>query len=72
MRIETVLRERSYDTVPFSEVYNIVARGGGFERVRERANHFTDKARQIINEFPESPYQRALYAVTELVIERDH
>jgi octaprenyl-diphosphate synthase len=71
-RIETVLRERNYSTVPFKEVYGIVERGGGIERVRERANHFTEKSRQIIGEFPESPYQRALYAVTELVIERDH
>ena len=71
-KIETVLRERNYDTVSFQEVYGIVDRGGGLERVRERANHFTDKARQIICEFPESPYQRALYAVTELVTDRDH
>jgi octaprenyl-diphosphate synthase len=71
-KIETVLRDRNYDTVAFSEVYGIVERGGGLDRVRERANHFTDRARQIIGEFPESPYQRALYAVTELVIERDH
>ena len=72
VKIETVLRERSYNTVTFSEVYSIVERGGGLERVRERANHFTERSRQIINEFPESPYQRALYAVTELVIDRDH
>ena len=71
-KIETVLRERNYDSVSFQEIYSIVERGGGFERVRERANHFTEKSRQIIGQFPESPYQRALYAVTELVIERDH
>jgi octaprenyl-diphosphate synthase len=71
-KIETVLRERNYETVSFREVYSIVERGGGLERVRERANHFTERSRQIINEFPESPYQRALYAVTELVIDRDH
>jgi octaprenyl-diphosphate synthase len=71
-KVETVLRERNYDTIPFKEIYAIVERHGGFERVRERANHFTEKARQIVSEFPESPYQRALYAVTELVIERDH
>ena len=44
----------------------------GIERVRDRAQAFTEKARQIINEFPESPYQRALLAVTDLVTERDH
>ena len=32
----------------------------------------TDKARQLIGDFPDSPYQRALYAVTELVTDRDH
>src|SRR5690242_17464830 len=44
-RIETVLRERTYESVPFAEVYGIVERHGGFERVRERANHFTEKSR---------------------------
>ncbi len=72
VKVETVLRDRNYNTVSFRDIYGIVERGGGFERVRERANHFTEKSRQIIAEFPESPYQRALYAVTELVIERDH
>src|SRR5579864_4269591 len=72
LKVENVLRDRNYNTVPFSEIYNIVERGGGFARVRERAAHFTERSRQIIGEFPESPYQRALYAVTDLVVERDH
>jgi geranylgeranyl pyrophosphate synthase len=38
----------------------------------KRAQAFTDKARQTIGEFPESPYQRALLAVTDLITERDH
>ncbi len=33
---------------------------------------FAEKARAIIAEFPESPYQRALAAVTDLVTARDH
>ena len=32
----------------------------------------TDIARAMVTEFPESPYQRALAALTELVTERDH
>jgi octaprenyl-diphosphate synthase len=44
----------------------------GVERVRERAQAFTEKARGIMAGFPESPYQRALYSVTDLVTERDH
>jgi octaprenyl-diphosphate synthase len=71
-RVETILRERNYDGVPFPQILAMVERYGGIARVKERAQAFTEKARGIIGEFPESPYQRALYSVTELVTERDH
>jgi len=70
--IETILRERSYDRVPFRQVRALIDRYQGFDRTQERAQAFTDKARQLIGEFPESRYQRALYEVTELVTDRDH
>jgi len=70
--VETILRERSYDTVPFSRILALLDKYHGIERVKERAQTFTDKARQIMSEFPESPYQRGLLAVTELITERDH
>ena len=40
--------------------------------MRERAQSFTESARAIISEFPDSPYQRAMYALTDLVTDRDH
>src|SRR5436190_10195759 len=70
--IETILKERSYATVPFRQVRTMIERYQGFERTQERAQAFTEKARQLMGEFPDSPYQRALYAVTELVTDRDH
>jgi octaprenyl-diphosphate synthase len=70
-QIETILRDRSYETVPFRDVLAFINRHRGIERVKERAHTFTDKARALISEFPDSPYQRALYAVTELVTDRD-
>ncbi|MGE5568375.1 MAG: polyprenyl synthetase family protein [Rhodospirillales bacterium] len=70
--VATVLADRSYQRVPFERILDLITRRGGVQRVRERARAFTEKARSIIGEFPESPYQRALYAVTELVTERDH
>ena len=70
--IETILRDRSYDSVPFRDVLAMIRNYGGFERAKERAQAFTDKAREIMSSFPDSPYQRALYAVTDLVTERDH
>jgi octaprenyl-diphosphate synthase len=70
--VETILAQRSYDEVPFSRILGLVEQHHGIERVKERAQTFTDKARSLISEFPESRYQRALMAVTELVTERDH
>jgi octaprenyl-diphosphate synthase len=71
-RVETILRERSYDSVAFPRILAMIERYHGIARVKERAHAFTEKARGIIGEFPESPYQRALYSVTDLVTERDH
>lgn len=70
--VEIILKERSYEQVPFRKIRDLIEKYDGFARIRARAQAFTDKARQIIAEFPESPYQRALYAVTELVTDRDH
>jgi octaprenyl-diphosphate synthase len=70
--VETILKQRSYNEVPFSRILELLEKYRGIERVREKAQAFTDRARQIIGEFPESPYQRALLTVTELVTERDH
>jgi octaprenyl-diphosphate synthase len=70
--VEAILQQRNYDQVPFARILALLEKYRGIQRVRDRAQAFTDKARQIIGEFPESPYQRALLAVTDLVTERDH
>jgi octaprenyl-diphosphate synthase len=70
--VEIILRDRNYDQVPFDRIRALLEKYHGIERVRDRAQAFTEKARQIIGKFPDSPYQRALLAVTELVTERDH
>ncbi len=70
--VERVLADRHYENVPFAQILELIEKYNGIERVRERAHAFTDKARQVIGEFPESPYQRALYGITDLVTDRDH
>jgi octaprenyl-diphosphate synthase len=70
--VQTVLREGNYDTVGFGDILKLIHHNRGIERAMDRAQVFTDKARAIISGFPDSPYQRALAAVTELVTERDH
>jgi octaprenyl-diphosphate synthase len=70
--VEIILEERSYDRIEFRQIRALIEKYHGFDRTQERAQAFTDKARRLICEFPESPYQRALFAVTELVTDRDH
>jgi octaprenyl-diphosphate synthase len=70
--VETVLQERSYQSVSFGRILALLDKYHGIERVKERAQNFTDKARQIMSEFPDSPYQRALLAVVDLITDRDH
>ena len=69
--VETVLADGSYDQVPFGKILQILTRYQGIERAQQLAQSYTEKARTIIAEFPESPYQKGLMAVTDLVTERD-
>jgi len=70
--VETVLRDEGYDRVPFGRILDAIQRHDGIARARARAAAFTDEARAIIQTFPDSPSQRALAALTELVLDRDH
>ncbi|HXS96029.1 MAG TPA: polyprenyl synthetase family protein [Candidatus Limnocylindrales bacterium] len=70
--VENILRRRDYNEVPFAKILSLLEKYQGIERVKERAQTFTDKARSIISEFAESPYQRALLTVTDMVTDRDH
>jgi octaprenyl-diphosphate synthase len=70
--VENILRKRSYDEVPFASILALLEKYRGVERVRDRAQTFTEKARRTIAEFPDSRYQRALLAITDLVTDRDH
>jgi octaprenyl-diphosphate synthase len=70
--VETVLADGNYDQVPFGKILQVLHRHGGIERAQERAQAFTEKAREIIGSFPDSAYQRGLMAVTDLVTDRDH
>ncbi len=70
--VNNVLKDGNYERVPFDKIRCLIERHCGFERAQERAQSFTDKARAIIAEFPESPAQHAMAAMTELITDRDH
>jgi octaprenyl-diphosphate synthase len=68
--VETVMAEGNYDQVPFMRVVQILEHHGSVARAYERAHAFTARARNLLASFPESPAQRALQAVIDLVTER--
>jgi octaprenyl-diphosphate synthase len=68
--IEAVVTDGNYDQVPFMQIRRILEHHGAVARAYERANAFTEKSRALIGEFPESPAQRALCSVVDLVTER--
>jgi octaprenyl-diphosphate synthase len=70
--VETVLADGNYEQVPFLKILHFIRKYRGIEVAMEKAQAFTDKARSLMGEFADSPYQRALMAVTGLVTERDH
>src|SRR3989440_2159464 len=53
--VERVLRQRNYDSVPFSRILGLLEKYRRIERVKDRAQAVTDRARQIISELPGSP-----------------
>lgn len=69
--VKQVLDDRNYSNVSLARILTILEKHKGIERARERSQFFTGRARQLIATFPDSPYQRALAAVTELVTQRD-
>ena len=69
--VETVLRDRAYDRVPLKNIIALINKYQGIDRAREQARAYTAKARAIMAKFPESPCQQALFAVTDLITDRD-
>src|SRR3984893_9169024 len=53
--VATVLKDGNYDQAPFSKILRMIEVRHGFDRVRERAQSFTERARVIMAEFPDSP-----------------
>jgi octaprenyl-diphosphate synthase len=69
--VELVIADGNYEQAPFMRILQMLERKGSIARAYARAHDFTEKARQIINTFPDSSAQRALSAIVDLVTERN-
>ncbi len=68
--VKTILTDGSYENVPFMQVVKMLDHHNAIQRAYERARAFTEKAHSLIQTFPESPAQRALRDIVDLVTER--
>ena len=68
--VETVIADGTYEEVPFMRILQILEHHKAIFKAYERAHAFTEKARTVIAGFPDSPAQRALQAIVDLVTER--
>jgi len=70
VRIETVLRQRTFDSVSHQEVLAILRRCGSLEAAHAAAAGYAGRARDAICHFPDSEIKRALLFLPEFVLAR--
>jgi octaprenyl-diphosphate synthase len=69
--IETVLRERSFDTVPYGDILAVLRKYCSIEAAGARAMQYAEAARKAITDFPDSEFKRALLWAPEFVVARE-
>ena len=69
--IETVLKDRSFDVVPYARVLEILRKYCSVEAASARAMQYAEAARNAISVFPDSEIKRALLWAPEFVVARE-
>src|SRR5262249_32739219 len=69
--IETVLRERAFDMVPYPKILGILRRYCSIEAASARAMQYAELARNAICSFPDGEIKRALLWAPEFVVARE-
>ena len=70
-RVETVLHERAFNGVGYAQILEMLQRYGSLEAAMERAQEYSEAARQAICNFPDSEFKRALLWAPEFVVARE-
>jgi octaprenyl-diphosphate synthase len=70
-QVETVLRERAFQTVSHEQILDILQRYDSIRAANARAAEYSEAARKAICTFPDSEIKRALLWVPEFVVERE-
>jgi len=70
-QIETVLRDCAFNGVSHQNVLGILNRYGSLDAALARASEHAAEARELICEFPDSEFKRALLWVPDFVVSRE-
>jgi len=69
--VQDVMRAGSYQEVAREELLERVEETGALARAHERAAHFAERARDILDSLPPSNYRDALHTIPSYIIGRD-
>jgi octaprenyl-diphosphate synthase len=69
--IETVLRERAFQSVSLQQISDVLQQYGSVEFATARANDYAEAARKAICSFPDSEIKRALLWAPDFVVARE-
>jgi octaprenyl-diphosphate synthase len=69
--IETVLRERAFESVTLRQVLEVLHRYGSVEFASSQAHEYAERARNVICTFPDSEIKRALLWAPDFVVARE-
>jgi len=71
LMIETVVRERGFESVRREEVLRLIREKGTLKRARAQAERYASEAIESLSIFPPSPYRQALLSVPRFIVERE-
>ena len=69
--IETVMKEREFDSVRRDEVLSLIRDTGTLARARAEAERYANEAIESLGIFPPSTYRQALLSVPRFIVERE-
>ncbi len=70
-KVQTVISEKSYESVTRRELLEAVDRVGASEQARVRADEYAEAARTALDILPDSEYCESLRAIPTYVLDRD-
>jgi len=69
--IETVIRERGFESVRREEILRLIHEKGTLKRARAEAGRYASEAIESLSIFPPSSYRQALLSVPRFIVERE-